>query len=843
MSLFAGSLWKKIVLIAFLVLVLGGGGWAVWQHLFGDLPSPESLYDQVPAPSTVISDRKGRLLYEVMDPHDGKHSPVTLDRMPLNLQQATIATEDRSFYTNPGLAAKGILRALVMTVQGSEAVPGGSTITQQLARNLLMSPEERQERTLLRKLREIVLAVRLSLLYSKDEILTLYLNETYYGNMAYGVDAASRAYFGKSVSDLDLAECAMLAGLPQSPARYDPLVDPHAAKKRQEVVLDLMVRAGFITIGEAELAKQEQLHYAAAPFPIEAPHFVMHVRRLLEDRFGTEMLHRGGLRVYTTLDLDMQHTAESIVRRRLARLAERKDGAPVLDVRNGALVALDPWTGEILAMLGSPDYFEPRIDGAVNVTLATRQPGSSIKPITYALAFSTDYTPATMLLDVRTSYVTREGDSYVPYNYDRLFRGPVLLREALASSLNLLAVKVLDHVGLDNMIDFARECGIRTFDDSARFGLALTLGGGEVRLLELTAAYGAFANGGHRLEPLAITRVEDANGRVLYRQDAGLGPQIMDPRVAYLITDVLSDDTARMTGFGLGSVLNLTRPAAVKTGTTTDWRDNWTIGYTPELVVGVWVGNADNKPMGHVSGITGAAPIWHDYMEKVLKGRPVRAFARPEGLVEVEVCALSGMLPTENCLHRKRELFIAGTEPSAPCTVHQSFRIDRTTGQLAAEDTPAQWVSERVFTILPPEADEWIRSRNLPQPPVGYAQELALAGGAVVPETRRPDEVPAGAPEPALVMTEPDSGSTYRISAQIPVASQCVEVAARAGEGAVLRSVTLLVDGIVLGEHYAPPYRDVWCLEPGEHTFQARGIDGTGQSVDSRPVYLTVVGP
>ncbi len=868
---------------ALCLLVVAGGLWQAWHHFFGDLPSPDMLYQQASKPTTKIFDRNGRLLYEVMDPHAGRHSPVPLDHIPLALRQATIATEDRGFYHNPGVDVRGIVRAVIINLQGGEVIAGGSTITQQLARNLLLSPQERGRRTLLRKLRETVLAYRLALSYSKDEILALYLNETYYGNMAYGVEAAARAYFGKSVSDLDLAECAMLAGLPQAPALYDPLVEPEAARKRQAVVLDLMVKAGFITAEQAKLAKEEKLHFAATRFPIRAPHFVMHVHRVLRDRFGLEMLQQGGLRVYTTLDLDMQNAAERIVRRQLTLLNERKEGSPgvygarrTLNIRNGALVALDPRSGEILAMLGSPDYFDPRIDGAVNVALATRQPGSSIKPITYALAFSRDYTPATMVLDVRTSFLTRQGEPYVPYNYDRLFRGPVLLREALASSLNLVAVRVLDHVGLKDMIDFARKLGIETFDDSERFGLALTLGGGEVRLLELTAAYAAFANGGRRVEPVAISRVEDAQGRVLMQrgQDAHAadaevsGSQVMDPRVAYLITHILSDDTARMSGFGLDSVLNLTRPAAVKTGTTTDWRDNWTIGYTPELAVGVWVGNADNEPMGHVSGITGAAPIWHNFMEEALKGKPVQNFVEPPGLTRVEVCALSGLLPTANCPHRKTELFIAGSEPQVYCDMHQKFRVDRATGYLATADTPLQQVVERVYTVLPAEAQEWARQRHLPrppEPPPGYtAQMLALEHPSQGPtvmavpqpvEIPRPGELLAERDEPMvvshrptelpLVMTDPDAGATYRISPQIPLSSQCLHVAARVGDlaqsAAPLRSVTLLADGAPIGEYTQPPYRGLWCLQPGEHVFQARGIDALGREVESDVVRITVV--
>ena len=486
-----GTIWSKIRwfhVIGSLLFCIAVGGWVAWSWLSTDLPSPGVLYERTAVPSTKIFDRKGRLLYEVMDPHGGKHSPVPLSEMPLDLRQATIATEDATFYLNPGVDLKAVLRAIWINLRGGDVISGGSTITQQLARNLLLSPAERGQRTLVRKLRETILAFRLARTYSKDEILALYLNEMYYGNLAYGVEAAAQAYYGKAVRELDLAECALLAGLPQSPTAYDPLVDRPAAQKRQATVLDLMVKSGSIDAAEAQLSKQEALHFAAAPFPIQAPHFVMHVCRLLEDEFGLEGLYRGGLRVYTTLDLDMQNTAQDIVRRRLAVLAERRQDQPLRDVRNAAVIALDSRTGEILTMLGSPDYFDPRIDGAVNATLVTRQPGSSIKPLTYAVAFQQDYTPATMVLDVRTAFLSKEGEPYVPANYDRQFRGPVLLRDALASSFNLVTVKVLDHVGLPAMMDLARKLGITTFDDSDRFGLALTLGGGEVRLEELAAA-------------------------------------------------------------------------------------------------------------------------------------------------------------------------------------------------------------------------------------------------------------------------------------------------------------------------------------------------------------------
>ena len=844
---------RYTVFISLLTIILLGGVWALHTWLIADLPSPQELQSRAAVPSTKIYDRHGRLLYEIIGSHAGKHTPLPLEEIPLYLRQATIATEDASFYTNPGVDAKAILRAIMINLRGGEILSGGSTITQQLARNVLLPPEERTQRTLTRKLRETILAWRLARTYSKDEILALYLNETYYGNLAYGVEAAAQAYFGKSAAELDLAECALLAGLPQSPALYNPLEDPEAAQERQAVVLDLMVKHGYIDEAQARLAGEEQLHFASVPFPIRAPHFVMHVRRLLEDELGLAVLERGGLQVYTTLDLDMQDTARWIVRRRLAQLSESRGGLPDRNVRNGALVALDPWTGEILAMLGSPDYFNPRIDGAVNVTLATRQPGSSIKPITYAAAFdpcrAEPYTPATMVCDVRTSFVTKENDPYVPVNYDHLYRGPVLLRQALASSFNLVAVKVLDQVGLEDMTGLARRLGITTLDDSERFGLALTLGGGEVRMLELTAAYAAFANGGHRVEPVAILRVEagsdsrslaDLESLKEWRPETG--ERVLDERVAYLITDILSDDTARISGFGEGSVLKLSRPAATKTGTTTDWRDNWTIGYTPELVVGVWAGNADNEPMRHVSGVAGAAPIWHDFMEEVLKGRPVQEFAEPEGLVRVEVCSLSGKLPSPYCPHHKTELFIAGTEPREYCTLHRPVRIDVATGMLATENCPPERVVERVYTFLPAEAVEWGRKQGIPQPPTEYCPLHGQAEADTEYKMQGDQSPISNLQSPIfIVMTSPDPFSVFRLSPALPLDHQRIEVAARPAEETVVAELTLYVDGEPLAKLATPPYRSMWPLTPGVHAFHAEGYGATGSRLTSEPVYVTVM--
>ncbi len=852
---------RLYVALGLLLAFVAAAGAGLYAWLLADLPSlgdpavasaagpAGSLYGYAAAPSSKVYDRYGRLLFEMPPPYTGRHSPVPLDEVPLALRQALVATEDATFYQNPGVDAWAIIRSLWINLSGGEVLSGGSTITQQLARNLLLSPEERYERTLTRKLREAVLAWRMARHYTKDEILALYLNEIYFGNMAYGVEGAAQAYFDKHVRDLDLAECALLAGLPQAPAYYNPLENLERAKERQAVVLDLMVKQGYVTQEEARLARQEKLYFASAPFDIQAPHFVMYVRGLLEQALGLERLEQGGLEIRTTLDLNLNETARDVIRRRLAGLAECRGVNGLAsqqancppgghNVRNAALVALDPRTGEILAMVGSPDYFSARIDGAVNGATALRQPGSSIKPLTYAAAFAWgDLTPATMMLDVRTAFVTKEGASYVPLNYDLQFRGPVRLREALASSYNLIAVKVLDRIGVEAMTDLARRLGITTLDDPDRLGLALTLGGGEVRLLEMAAAFGALANGGRPVQPVAILRVEDAQGRLLLSAPPQPQEQVLDERVAYLVTDILSDDVARIPSFGEGSSLELSHTAAVKTGTTTDFRDNWTVGYTPDLVAGVWAGNADNEPMRDVSGITGAAPIWHDFMEAALRGRPVRQFTRPAGLIEVEVCSLSGLLVGPDCPHRVQELLIAGTEPTETCDLHRRIAIDGATGRRARDDTPPERVVERVYTVLPPEAAEWTQENGLPQPP-----PPASAGATVSQATDEAPQVASatGSEGGLLAMASPDAGAVYHLDPALPRQAQRIAVSARSGVGVGLRQVTLFVDGRPLARLASPPYEVFWQLEPGVHLFWAEALGFNGGQVESNRIPIEV---
>jgi 1A family penicillin-binding protein len=835
--------------------------------LVGDLPPAGALITRSSPDTTKIYDRNGRLLYEILDPRSGKRTRVPLSGLPLNLQHAVISVEDANFYQNPGVDPLGIVRALWQNIRAGEIVSGASTITQQLARELLLSKDERASRSVTRKLREMVLALRLNQAYPKDTILEMYLNEVYFGQLSYGVEAAARTYFGKPARDLDLAESALLAGLIQSPAAYNPLVNLDAAQTRQKVVLNLMVKHGFIDDHSASLALAEPLHFVGQdptgmgnPSGLLAPHFVTYVRNLIEEEYGAEAVNHGGLRVITTLDLDLQQRAEAIVRYNVDDLARRtrQEGAPDYNLHDAALVAIKPDSGEILALVGSADYFDAGIEGAVDVALANRQPGSAIKPITYATAFAEDLTPATVVSDVPTTFLTKENEPYEPLNYDQVWHGPISLRTALATSSNMVAVKVLDHVGIDTMVKTAKALGISTFDDSDRFGLALTLGGGEVKLLDLTAAYAAFANGGKRVEPVAILSVNgERRGAGTDRRTQGVpvGPQAVSPQVAYLITNILSDDGARIPAFGEDSVLNLSRPAAAKTGTTTDFRDNWTVGYTPDLAVGVWAGNADNEPMYKVSGIAGAAPIWHDFMEEALKGTPPRDFPRPDGIVDVEVCETSGLLPTQYCPRRRNEVFIKGTEPTALDDTYVPVAIDSATGLLwtdapdGGQGCRGQRV-ETVYRLFPPDATDWALKQGIPQPPqmdcLGQFTNIIGPPSGLAPRVTiaaaKGANMQASAGKMGLVITSPAPNSIFELSPQIPPEMQQVEVSAQLGLSTGMRELTLQIDGSSIATFTAPPYRTLWKLAPGEHQVQAIGMNAGGQQLESPVLIFTVAG-
>lgn len=803
-----------------LVVLLGLLQLPLWWLLTFD---PRARVPSAEPPSTVaIYDRNGSLLYEALDPDRGKSAYLPLPKVSRHLVAATIATEDASFYSNPGVDLLALLRAAGQNLRAGEVVSGGSTLTQQVARNLYMDPAERDEQSLWRKARELAIAFALAARSTKEEVLEAYLNSAPYGHQAVGVESAARTYFGKSARDLDLAESALLAGLPQAPSAYDPFVAPSAAAARRRTVLTLMARQGYVSEAEARSASEQPLSLASSAFPIKAPHFVSFVRQVASE-YGLVKPASGDVKLRTTLDLGLQELAEATVRRHVAALAGK-------GVASGALVALDPRSGEILAMVGSADYFDTKIDGEVNVALAPRQPGSSIKPVLYAAALERVATPATVLFDVPTAFLTADGKSYAPENYDRAWHGPVSVREALANSYNLPAVSLLQKLGTSGFLDAADQAGLSSLRSASRGDLSLALGSGEVRLLDLTAAYAALASGGVRRPPWALSRVEDSTGRETWRMPSPEAARVFSPRVAFLVTNILSDNGARTPAFGPDSPLKLSRPAAAKTGTTTDWRDNWTVGYTPDLVVGVWVGNADGSPMRGISGISGAAPIWRDFTEEALKGRAPAEFARPGGLQSVEVCPESGHLPSPWCPSRRTELFADGTAPTRVCDWHRPVRIDRISGKLASPECPPELVEERVYEFLPPELMEWGRLRGVPEPP---AEACDVHGGSAV--------VDSGVPR--LVLVRPAQGTVLQMSRDIPADLQRAEVAvAASGFGSGAR-IELWVDGALVSTLGPASHRTMWPITAGRHTLEVVALDPSGTRLASTSVEVLVEGP
>ncbi|MDI7275247.1 MAG: PBP1A family penicillin-binding protein [Anaerolineae bacterium] len=702
---FSASGILAVVLVA-IALALG-----VYVYVALTLPSPDELQARAASfVSTKILDRNGQLLYVINDPFGGRRTLVRLEEVPLDLRNATIATEDPTFYTNPGFSPLSIARAFYQNLREGEIVSGASTITQQLVKTLFVGTEL----SFKRKIKEAVLAAEITRTYDKDTILQIYLNEVYYGNLAYGVAAAAETYFGKPVGELTLAESALLTGIVPAPVAHDPYTNREAALTARDAVLDKMVRHGYITVQQAEAAKAEPLKLAKRRVEMLAPHFVVYVRQLLEDQYGAETLYRGGLEVETTLDLRIQEIAEQVAREKVAALVKQ-------NVTNAALVAIDPQTGEILAMLGSVDFYDEEIDGQVNVAVRPRQPGSSIKPLTYVAAFERGWTPATMIMDVKTQFPDGANPPFEPPNYDGKEHGPVSVRTALANSYNIPAVKALQYIGLPSLLEMAQRLGVRSLN-SPYYGLSLTLGGGEVTLLEMAGAFSAFSTGGVWREPQAILRVRDSSGKLIYEYNPGPGHQVLDPRHAYLITDILSDNDARTPMFGPSSYLNLSKPAAAKTGTTNNYKDAWTIGYTTSLVAGVWVGNSDGSEMQRVPGSQGAGPIWHDFMERALpvleaEGRLALPFPRPAGIIEVEVCAVSGQRPSDECPSRRKELFLIGAEPHEPCSVHRKIGICQVSGKLSTEFCPGNALEFRLFEAYPPDGQDWAQRNNIPQPP------------------------------------------------------------------------------------------------------------------------------
>lgn len=829
----------------FLIMLMGMGGALIagtWlysnfsREIEAGIEKLETADSRETFETTRIYDRNGVLLWEIFG--EGKRTTVPIDQIPPVLLHATVAVEDDTFYENEGFDLAALIAALIANLRNPNERPlGASTITQQLVRHIAFDFEERTAVSYNRKSKEIVLAWIMNQRYGKDEIMALYLNEIYYGNLAYGVEAAAQTYYGKAAVDLTLAESALLAALPQSPVELDPLTNLEGAKERQWLVLNLMVSEGYITETERDMAYLEPLAFVPQEVSLEAPHFAVYVRQLLEEQFGADMVANGGLQVTTSLDLRYQKLAEQLARQHVAAVG------PEHNLTNAALVALKPETGEILAMLGSVDYRNESIDGHVNVALSLQQPGSSIKPLTYAAAISPNqngesaWTVGDILWDVPVDYPQFNGTTYTPVNYDERFHGPVRLRTALANSYNVPAVLLLQDLGVSRFLEFGRQMGISTWqNDASNYGLSLTLGGAEVTPLELTAAYAVFANEGQRVTPTAVLRVEKSNGELLFEQSQPESVQVLDKRVAYLISNILDDDAARVPAMGINNPLALPFPAAAKTGTTNDFRDNWTVGYTPGLAVGVWTGNADNSEMINISGLTGAAPLWSDYMQAVyadpalvsilpIQGSPPPIeFNRPEGLEQRPLCSIDSVtIGATECQPGGTELFLQANSVNPPPFADglqwekletAVFRIPAVVlpplppelVQVNQPQSDEQQLPDPIFchfpegldmAQLPPEASpqiflagprneeswkgalEWAQAHNTAVMPYEFCTEdlLSIAGGQRVAVYRinepKPDETVSGViPIMGTANFDPQQVQFYKIELGIPEGEQ-----------------------------------------------------------------------
>lgn len=747
--------WRKLLYLgvagALLGFIVFGSLYAYYSFT---LPDPSRLADRHVAESTKILDRNGKLLYEIHG--EAKRTLIPLDQVQSFTKQATIAVEDKDFYRHGGISFSGIARALLVNIFSGARRQGGSTITQQFVRNAVLT----REKTYARKIKEIIISQQLEQKYTKDEILQLYLNEIPYGSNAYGIEAAAQTFFGKNAKDLTLLESAYLAALPQAPTYYSPYgPNKEALDNRADTVLGLMYEQGYINKDQKNRAQAEKVNFRNIGNGILAPHFVLYVQDLLAKKYGEVSLREGGFKVTTTLDLDLQTKAEAAVAKQIP-FNEKNYNAT-----NASLVALDPRSGQILAMVGSRDYFDKEHDGAVNVTLRPRQPGSSFKPYVYATAFKLGMNPASLLFDVVTNFGEFGGKEYTPQDYDGGERGPVSIRQALQGSLNIPAVKTLILVGINNALDTAENLGITTLKDRSRYGPSLVLGGGEVTLLEHTTAFGVFANGGVKQEVTPILKIEDKNGNVLEEYKESRGKEVLDPQIAYQINNVLSDNEARTYIFGAHNRLVLPgRTAAAKTGTTQEYRDAWTVGYVPSLVAGVWVGNNNNAAMKtKADGSVVAAPIWNDFMREALAGKPTEEFSVPSGISSLEVDSLSGKLPTAYSPATKTEVFASFNAPTESDGVHLPFT--------SSDET-------KTYTILhseKPDDPAW-------EEPV---RAWALAHGYSYPEATAPTN-------------QTDSEVEIKITAPDRVTTLPWPVSATAAPLEKIKTLNLLLDGTIL---------------------------------------------
>ncbi len=752
---------------------------AVAAVIFLAWPLPSELLDDANNRSAVLTDRNGEVLYEVRKPTLGLKHQTPLSQVPKNVLNAFLATEDRRFYFHPGVDPIAIARSTALNIRYAKIVSGGSTITQQLVRNIIGL----RQRDPLSKAYEAYLALRIELFMSKEDILESYVNTAYFGQQAYGIRAACQTYFGKELHELSLAESAMLVGLVQSPSAYNPRTNYAAAKARQGRVLQAMVDTGDITQQQRDEALAEPLQFSRSPIKIRAPHFVFWVLQQHPE------LALSGNNVATTLDLGLQTDVERIVQQRLETLSDA-------NVTSAAVIVLDAKNGDVLSMVGSADYFDESHDGAVNVAIAKRQPGSALKPFVYALAMASGDTAATTVPDVETQFFTQQGNPYIPRNYDYGYHGLVRYREALANSYNIAAVRTLEKVGVQTLMSFLTKAGITTLDQTPEhYGLALALGDAEVRLLELTEAYGVFARKG-----VSLTH------RSLLSEQPAVGSAILDERVAWLISDILSDNGARVDEFGGDSPLNLPFPAAAKTGTTRNSRDNWTIGFTQDRIVGVWVGNADNTPMRGTSGITGAGPIYHDVMLAASRGSRPTLSPRPSGMESAVICRLSGKLATTDCPEMVTEYFVPGTTPAEPDDMFKEVVLDKRNGLLAGSGCDISATTKQVFAVFPPDIRKWARENGWKQVPDAYSPLCSQASDI-------------GNRQLWLQIVRPEQFDSYETDPMVPNEYEHVIFEARAADG--VEKVEWFVDGKKVGVGEKPDFRYTWLPVVGTHTVQA----------------------
>lgn len=794
---------KQIIFIIFLLLFV-----IVFLYYW---TKPKFIF-----PGTVkIFDQNGILLYQLSSSL-GKKINVKYEDFPPHLINAVISIEDQSFWENPGFDLKAIIRSLLVNLRSGKIVSGASTITQQLAR---LSFSDKKNRSFFRKIKEILIAIRINFLFSKKEILTTYLNNVYFGNMVYGAQSASLLYFNKDVNNLSLNESAFLAGLIASPERYNPYLRIDQAKKRRNEVLDLMVKKGYLSSKKSKKIKEEEINVEKNVEEIKAPHFVFYVLSQLEKK-GFEK--NKDLNVYTTLNYYAYQAAHEISSDIVLSLMEKHN------LTNASLVLIRNETGEIIVMMGGVNFFDKKNQGQVNMTTSLRQPGSTLKPIVYAVAFTQGYTPASLIFDVKKTYLTKKGEGYTPYNYDGKYHGLVLVREALASSYNLPAVEMLSKIGIKDFLQTAREMGLKSLRDDRHYDLSIALGGCEATLIELTNTYATFARGGYYKDFYTISKIYDDKGRVIYRHKNGKPKQTLGKNgemVSYLITDILSDPKARMPGFGEKNLLVLNRPVAVKTGTTTDWHDNWTIGYTPSYTLGVWVGNNNNQPMKKISGIFGAAPIWNQFFEKFLKDKPFENFKIPNGIKKIEICATSGLLPDQLCLERYQEVFIEGTEPKEKSTIHKKVLIDKRNGLKAGKGCSEEFTEERIFIDYPPEVFRWAKENSLPIIPDNFSP-FCLGQDDKLKKSSYIEIIYPG--NKAIFETAPLMVRNEKIVFEVNVSSD-------------IKKVFWFLNNQLISENDNFPFSFSWLPKKGEHFVFALGVNDRGEKIKTQLVKFSVV--